>query len=265
VASRKQRKKKAKAKAKARAPGKPAKGLRSNERPTPVQAIESKHADLAARLARRADRFSHVLAKSLRDERAGQHLITRSGLSAEKRHELEALREPAHVEFRAELVAATERLRELLRHGDPLHSVALVQITNLMGTWGGYYEPTEQGGENTVELVASLMASQLPTPDAVPLPDGEMRHVFEEVSRILDLVFLVNFTNRRDGKPPEEALRFTSAMHWMSIRGNSFGDHGRELAVEVFTPFDQWMTATYGFTIADAIEVGDVVERFLDE
>lgn len=262
MASRKQRRKKAKekAKAQARAAGKPADGLRSNERPTPVQAIESKHAELATWLERRPDRFSQVLAKSLRDERAGQHLITRSGLSSEERDELAALRESAHSEFRAELVAATERLRELLRQGDPLHSVALVQVTNLMGTWGGYYEPTERGGENTVELVASLIASQLPAPDAEPLSDGEMGHVFEEISRIHELVFLVNLTNRQDGDPREEALRFASAMHWMSIRGNTFGDHGRELAVAAFTPFDQWMTATYGFTIADAIEVGDAVE-----
>jgi hypothetical protein len=91
-----------------------------------------------------------------------------------------------------------------------------------------------------------------------------MQQVLEEISRILELVFLVNFTNRRGGDPPEEALRFTSAMHWMSIRGDSFGDHGRELAIAVFTPFDQWMTAAYGFTIGDAIEVGDVVESLWD-
>jgi hypothetical protein len=264
VASRKQRKKKAKAKSRARAAGKPADALPSKERPTPVQAIESKHAELAASLARRSDRFSQVLAKSFRDERAGQHLVTRNDLSAEERDELAALREPAHAEFRAELVAAIERLRQLLRQGDPLHSVAVVQVTNLMGTWGGYYEPTERGGENSVELVAGLVASQVLAPDAEALPDAEMQHVFEELSRILELVFLVNFTNRRDGDPREEALRFTSAMHWMSIRGNSFGDHGRELAIAVFTPFDQWMTATYAFTIADAIEVGDIVVNLWD-
>lgn len=264
MASRKQRKKKAKAKAQSRAAANSAKALRGHGRPTPVQAIESQHADLAAWLARRSDRFSQLLAKSLRDERAGQHLITRSGLSDKERDELAALREPAHAEFRAELVAAIERLRELLRQGNPLHTVALVQVRNLMRPWGGYYEPTERGGENSVELVASLIASQPPAPDAEALPDDQMKHVFEEVSRILELVFLVNFTRRRDGDPREEALRFTSAMHWMSIRGDSFGDHGRELAIAVFTPFDQWMTATYGFTIAEAIEVGDVVEDLLD-
>ena len=263
MASRKQRKKKAKAKAKSqpRAGANSAKALRSHGRPTPVQAIESQHADQAAWLARRSDRFSQLLAKSLRDERAGQHLITRSGLSDKERDELAALREPAHAEFRAELVAAIERLRELLRHGDPLHTVALVQARNLMRPWGGYYEPTERGGENSVELVASLVASQLPAPDAEALPDDQMQHVFDEISRILELVFLVNFTHRRDGDVGEEALRFTSAMHWMSIRGDSFGDHGRELAIAVFPPFDQWMTTAYGFTIGDAINVADAVEN----
>ncbi len=105
MASRKQRKKKAKARAHAAAPAKPAKGLR-NDRQSPVQAIESKHAELAAWLERRPDRFSQLLAKSIRDERAGQHLVTRSGLSADERDELAALREQAHVDFRTELIAA---------------------------------------------------------------------------------------------------------------------------------------------------------------
>jgi hypothetical protein len=263
VGSRKQRKSKAKARAHASAAAKSARALPRPTRPTPVQAIEAKQAELAAWLARRPDRFSQILATSLLNERAGQHLVTRSGLSVEERDELAALRAPAHTEFRVELVAAIAHLRELLQHGDPLHSVALIQVTNLMRPWGAYYEPTEQGGENAVELIASLTATQLPAPESEPLSDREMQNVFDEISHILELVLLVNLTNSRDDDPPDEALRFTSAMHWMNIRGDSFGDHGRELAVAVFTPFDRWMTEEYGFTIGDAIELGDVVEALL--
>lgn len=259
VASRRQKKRKAKMKA--HAPQRPADTRRRrSERPTPVQAVESKHMELAERLARRSDRFSHLLAKSFADERAGQRLITRGGLTAEEHQELVALRERAHAEFRDELVAATATLRELLRQGDPLHSVAVIQATNLMGTWGGYYEPTERGGENRVELVASLIASQAPRDNVEPLSDDRMQQVHDEIAHILDLLYLVNITNRRGDDPDADALRFTGAMHWMSIRGNSFGDHGRELAEAVFAPFDQWMLERYGFTIRDAIDVGDSVE-----
>ena len=78
MASRKQRKKRAKIKEHLGpiAPG-GARGRR-RERPTPVQAIESKQCK-SRRAARRAfpTRFSQLLAKSFKDERAGQHLVSR--------------------------------------------------------------------------------------------------------------------------------------------------------------------------------------------
>jgi hypothetical protein len=262
VASKKQRKKKARARAHAAA--KALQEPRAEKRPTPVQGIESIQKELAASLAQRADRFSQLLSKSMQHERAGQNLRTKSALSDSERSELTALREPAHDEFRAELITATQRLRKLLEQGDPLHSVALVQMTNLFRAWGTYYEPTQRGSEHAVELVASLIATQEPASGAAPLPDGEMQKVFDEVSHIQQLVLLVNFTARRGGDPRQQMLRFANAMHWMSIRGNSFGDHGRDLAVAVFTPFDQWMKETYGFTIADAIEVGEVVDGLVE-
>jgi len=259
VTSRRQGKRKAKTRA--RAAQRPSLGRAGRgERPTPIQAIESKHIELAGRLASRPDRFSELLAKSFKDERAGQHLLTRSGLTAEEHDELLALREQAHADFRNELMAATAALRERLRQGDPLHSVAVIQATNLMSTWGGYYEPTEHGGENVVELVASLIASQPPGANLEALSAGLMQQVHDEIRRILDLLFLVNFTYRRDDDAEVAALRFTGAMHWMNIRGNSFGDHDRELAEAVFAPFERWMLETYGFAVADVIKVGDAVE-----
>jgi hypothetical protein len=232
------------------------------DRPTPVQAVESIHLELAERLAQRLDRFSQLVAKSFADERAGQRLITRGGLTAEEHQELLALREQAHVAFREELVASTERLRRLLREGDPVYSVAVIQATNLMTAWGEYYEPTSRGGENRVELVASLVASQSAVEGAGPLPDGEMQRVHDEIAHIVDLLLLVNLTNRGANDRETDSLRFIGAMYWMGIRGTSFGDHGRELAQAVFEPFDRWMLERYGFTIGDAIAVGDAVEAY---
>lgn len=231
-----------------------------SHRPTPIQAVESIHLELAERLARRQDRFSQLVAKSFADERAGQRLITRGGLTAAEHQELLALREQAHGEFRDELVASTERLRGLLREGDPVYSVAVVQAANLMTAWGEYYEPTARGGENRVELVASLVASQSAVERAGPLPDGKMQRVHDEIAHIVDLLYLVNLTNRGANDPETDSLRFIGAMYWMGIRGTSFGDHGRELAEAVFEPFEQWMLERYGFTIGDAIAVGDAVE-----
>jgi len=233
-------------------------------RPTPVQAIEDIHTALAGRLAARADRYSQLLAKSIKDEHAGQHLVTRNGLSEEEHAEMRELSADAHGTFRRELEAETAALRELLANGEPFHSLALVQTTNLWVPWGEYYEPTMRGGENVVELVAGLLASQAPTPPDDPLPSDLMQKIFDGLRRILDLLLLVNMTAPRDADPDVASLRFLGVMWWMNVRGDSFGDHGRDLAHAIFTPFDSWMLATYGFTVADMIKVGDAALSVLE-
>lgn len=257
MASRRQKKRK---KASKRAPSAQRSRMSTSaqgERPTPVEAIHLRHAQLAERLSSRADRFSQLLARSIEDEQAGQQLLSRSGLTTEEHHELLALRGSAHRGFRDELEGAIGNLRELLGQGDPLHSAAVVHVANLMAGWGQYYEPTQEGGENRVELVASLLASQPPSANPGPLSDDVMQQVVDEIAHILDVLYLVNFTIPREEDPEAATLRFVGAMYWMSIRGSSFADHGRELASAVFAPFDEWLLKTYGFTVADAIKAGD--------
>lgn len=201
----------------------------------------------------------------IKDEQAGQQLITRSGLTDSERDELAALREEAHPAFADELVTAVETLRKLLGSGDPLYTLAWVQATNLMSPWGGYYEPTEQGGENLVELVASLLASQPASKNEEWLTGPQVQEVHEELVHIMDVLYLFNFSLPRGGDPEAAALRFMGAMRWMSVRGSSFANHGKDLARAVFSPFDQWLEETYGFTINDVLAVGESVESLMHQ
>lgn len=262
VATRKQRKKKAKIEAAAATGPRSSRGRRAprRDRPAPVAAIEAQHARLSQRLASRKDRFSQLLSKAIKDEQAGQHLITRSGLTEPEQQEMHALAPQAHEEFRSELTAVIARLRQLLADGDPLYTVGFVQAMNLMTPWGEYYEPTHEGRETTVELIASLLASQPFNGNRAPMPDERMAHVHEETERITDLLTLFNMTTPPGDDTAAAELRFLGAMHWMGIRGSSFGNHGKELAQAVFRPFDQWMRQTYGFTIDDAIAVAEAFE-----
>ncbi len=229
-------------------------------RPTPVQAIELQHSAQAERFARRPDRYSQLLAKLIKDERAGQHLVTRSGLSSQEHAELDALRDEAHAAFRQELTDATVSLRELLNSGDPLYIAAHVQATNLMAPWSSYYEPTQAGGENRVELIAGLLASQTPSANDQRPTDTEMQQIYDEIEHILDLLFLFNFSKPRGNDPEAAALQFMGALRWMSIRGTSFADHGEELARALFSPHDPWLLETYGFTVDDVISIGKMIE-----
>jgi hypothetical protein len=218
------------------------------------------HISQAERLARRSDRYSQLLAKAIKDEQSGQHLVTRSGLTAEEHEELAALREEAHASFREELLVATSELRGLLGSGDPFYTIAWVQATDLLATWGGYYEPTARGGENRVELVASLLASQPPSERNEHLSSAQMQQVYDQLDHIVELLYLFNLSMGRGEGADAAALRFMGAMRWMSVRGSSFADHGKDLARAVFSPYDDWLLQTYGFTVGDLISVGEAAE-----
>jgi hypothetical protein len=51
----------------------------------------------------------------------------------------------------------------------------------------------------------------------------------------------------------------------MNLRGTSFGDHGKELAAAVFSPFDDWMLRNYGFTIADVFTASEAIEDLVND
>src|SRR5438270_8408529 len=136
------------------------KGSDREDRPTPVQAIEWRHTKQAQILAARDDRFSRLLSRLLKDERRGQHLLTKSNLSEQDHAELESLAPEAHAALDIEMREAIARLRGFLAAGDPLYITAMLLLPNVFGGWGTYYEPTSEGGEHKVELVAGLLATQ---------------------------------------------------------------------------------------------------------
>src|SRR5271170_2924818 len=105
-------------------------------RPTPVEAIATKHTHMAEGFGARSDRFSQLMSKLIQDQYAGgQLLVSASGLSDEEHAELESLREGAHASFRDEMVVATSQLRALVAQGDPLYTLAIIQTSNIMAGW----------------------------------------------------------------------------------------------------------------------------------
>jgi hypothetical protein len=156
------------------------------ERPAPIVGIEAAHDRMSDALARRDDRFSQLLARAVRDERHGAVLMTTSGLTSDEHEELAHLTPAAHENFGAELAATIARLRDLLTAGDPFFILAVVQDLNLLVPWGEYYEPTHEGLETRLELVAGLLAMQ---PVAVT-PD---RPAAETVQAILDEIGYRNY------------------------------------------------------------------------
>jgi hypothetical protein len=224
-----------------------------------------KHTQLADALGNREDEFSHLLSKLVSDEHVDGVLVSRSGLSGEEHDALASLREGAHAAFREELGEATSRLRELLAHGDPLYTLAVIQASNLMRGWGAFYEPTHSGLEGKVELVAGLLLTQPPSTEGSPISDSEMQSIHDQLDRIVQLTLLRNMTAPSDDDATVAELRFTSAMNWMTLRGTSYAHHGTELAAALFRPYDEWCLTRYGFTVDDVLHVGEAAQSLLTE
>lgn len=209
-------------------------------------------------LAQRGDRFSQLLSRAVRDERQGSVLWTTSVLTDDEHEELAHLTPAAHEEFGVELVATIAKLRGLLTAGDPFYILAIVQDLNLFVPWGEYYEPTHDGLETRLELVAGLLSTQpvgsqdRPTAEAV-------QAMLDEIDHVLLVNTLFNLTMRPRGDYELASLRFSNAMRWMSIRGSSFAGHGEDLARELYGSQDAWLTKNLGFTIGDVIRVGQAV------
>jgi hypothetical protein len=230
------------------------------EHPAPIVGIEAAHDRMSDSLSRRDDRFSQLLSRAARDERRGAVLMTTSGLTRDEHEELAHLTPAAHKEFGVELATTIARLRELLAAGDPFHILAIVQDLNLFVPWGEYYEPTHEGLETRLELVAGLLATQpngsadRPTPEVV-------QAILDEIDHALLVNTLFNLTMRPRRDSELASLRFSSAMRWMSIRGSSFAGHGEDLARELYEGQDPWLTKNLGFTIGEVIRVGQAVSE----
>lgn len=240
-------------------------GSRQSARPTPAAAIEEAHRRQAAALAGRQDRFSQLLSRALRDEQRGGVVVSTSGLSHEEHAELARLTPEAHNALRAELDAALRRLRGLLSAGDPFFILSVVQDLNLFVPWGEYYEPTHEGSEAKVELVAGLLATQRPTVNRLRPSPAAVQEILDEVDHVVEILLPFNLSAPPRGGLDVAGLRFTGTMRWMSVRGNSFAGHGEELALEVYGPQNSKMLARLGFTVSDVVGVGRAVVSLVEE
>lgn len=226
-----------------------------------MQAIEKKHQELATRLAARDDRFSQLVARMIADEQSGVELHSRSGLSEAEHAELDALRAEAHARFQKEIIDATSRIRGLLTEGDPLRVLSMIRAQNLLAPVGSYYEPTHRGLESNVELVAGLLLTQAPPTQRGETPDEIVTAISDEIGDLNDLLLLRNLSAPTDDGVSMGELRFSGALHWMTVRGTSYAHHGAELAQALYRPFDQRCLKTYGFTVDDVLSVGTVSEE----
>jgi hypothetical protein len=235
------------------------------QRPTPVEALAAKQADFAKRLCARDDRYAQLVGKGFAREHVGMDLHSTPALNDDERAELRALAPAAFAAYQHEMQEVTDRLRELVAQGHPLHVLSFIKMANLMTAAGAYYEPTHHGFESSVELVAGLLLTQPPSPGRDPASEEVLRAIQEQITRLQDLIVLRNLTAQQDEAPETADLRFSGALQWMTLRGTSFEHHGADLARAIYGPFDDWCLNRYGFVVEDVLRVGAAADRWSTE
>ena len=165
--------------------------------------------------------------------------MTTSGLTRDEHEELAHLTPSAHGGSASNWMLRS-RASRLLTAGDPLYVVAIVQDLNLFVPWGEYYEPTHEGLETRLELVAGLLATQPVASQDRPTAETVQRSPTIDHAQLVNTLF--NLDVRAQGDYELASLRFSSAMRWMSIRGSSFAGHGEDLARELYGGHDAWLT-----------------------
>src|SRR5207245_2688979 len=94
--------------------------------------------------------------------------------------------------------------------------------------------------------------------------DSDMQQIYDELDHVLQVQLLYNLSMPRGDDQDIAMLRHMGAMSWLTLRGTSYGQHGRDLARAVYQPHDEWMLARYGFAVGDVIDVGEAAESLMN-
>jgi hypothetical protein len=235
---------------------------RGRERPTPVEAIAAKRADFAQRLQARDDTYAQLVGKGFAHEQVGMDLRSTLALTDDERAELRALAPAALAAYQHEMQEVTDRLRELVAQGHPLHVLSSIVMANLMAPPGAYYEPTHHGFESFVELVGGLLLTQPPPTAREPASAEVLSAIHEQMAALQDLIVLRNLAAQQDEAPETGGLRFSGVLQWTTVRGTSFEHHRADLARAIYGPFDAWCLKRYGFTAEDVLRVGAAADQW---
>jgi len=226
----------------------------SGHRPPPLKAIESKHDQTRAWLSARSDPFSRHLAKLISTRRDGDRLVLSSGLTEESHAELKRLGAEAVAGLKDELRSLSDRIRALLREGNPAFLISWVSFWHTFGFEDTYFEPTHHGLEAAVEFTAGLAAGMKTKPGTAPDPAGaqELLGLLDEIFELAKLLLIAE--SQQDAAPIQDELRYRSRLHSLLVRGDAYVDQGEQLARSLFEPEAEWMKRDLGFSVSDVIE-----------
>ena len=198
------------------------------------------------------------MARSASHEFVKDKLVAKSALSEEDRAEAFAVASSALAEFDGEIVRLMAELRSMLSELDPIVTTAHISCNHIVTPWGDGYEPTGEGSEAAVEIVGSIFASQ-PSESTRQPASADIQAIEDTLVAIADVQMLRGLAAAMADSEPSGFLRSMSRLHWSTVRGDAYQQHGRDLAVAIFGPVENWIRDEFGFSIEEFFTVGEAV------
>jgi len=231
---------------------------------TALPAAKARQERLKQRMLERGDRLGELVAGGLSAKFEGSILVSSNLLDAAQVSELRSLAPEAEEVVFAELTGSFDELRSVLANLDPLHTTAQISFNHTVGVAGMYHEPTDERSEVSVEIVASVFASQVPP----TIPERPASGAIQQIEDLLETIrwlqqFLLVLQAWNDPDEQSGYLRMIGRARLSTVRGESYASHGQELALAVLGPLADQMRRTFGCTIEEFLDVSQAAHDLI--
>ena len=224
------------------------------------KALDEQRGAFAGRLERVGGRFGVLLAKGASalpgTPSPGEPLPPwEPPLTEAEAAELRRLAPETKETARTEGIALAADLRQAIAKLDPQSLIGLASWLNIWGPPEEYFEPTHQGSEVKLELLAGLAACCQKRPESEAGPHDYQRalDLADEVIARIELMLLADALATATVDPAKAQLGYLTRLRRLHVRGENTVEHAEALALEVLAPYERPLRAGLGFTAEDLI------------
>jgi hypothetical protein len=217
------------------------------------------------RLRSRNDRFAFLMASGRETQFKGHLATQRSIRSDNEQEELARLAGPSVGKYKRELQEDTEALRDLVRRLTADSILPLVAFLNSFVVQGTYFEPADESSELLIETVAAMTLESEPS-SGTAATVSDVREIERLWSRLCDTRFLLRSAELLSEDDADEAfLRLRMNEQWEQLRGDTYVQHGRDLAIAIYGGRSSSLLTNVGFDMSDLVEFSETFVRLMNE
>lgn len=163
---------------------------------------------------------------------------------------IKANREP----FRQEINEAIREVITIVEQYNPLELLSTVASKNIFANPETYKESTHEGRESYVEYALSIALSVKNPGMAVHATSEAIERFNALIAKIFsDVGWFFGMEAIEDEDKTKHEIRYSSLMHYLLLRGDSYPTHHIDLVRRIFEPHDRFFKEKYEFSTNDVI------------